>query len=141
LTRITQDLVDVAPGFSEVMARFAEWLGGSHQDFLFCSWGDYDRKQFEQDCRFHCLGWPFPTGHLNLKKAFSRAMGRKLMGMARALALLGLPLEGAHHRGIDDACNIAGIVRATLGTIPHQQTWQSADHAERPPNEPPPTDP
>jgi len=29
--------------------------------------------------------------------------------MSRALDLLGLPLEGIHHRGIDDARNITKI--------------------------------
>ncbi|HWO78436.1 MAG TPA: 3'-5' exonuclease, partial [Bacillus sp. (in: firmicutes)] len=31
------------------------------------------------------------------------------VGMARALEMLKLPLEGTHHRGIDDARNIAKI--------------------------------
>jgi len=30
--------------------------------------------------------------------------------MAQALALAGLPLEGRHHRGEDDAWNIAALV-------------------------------
>jgi hypothetical protein len=30
--------------------------------------------------------------------------------MSEALALLNLPLEGVHHRGGDDAWNIAGIL-------------------------------
>jgi inhibitor of KinA sporulation pathway (predicted exonuclease) len=32
------------------------------------------------------------------------------MGMARALAHAGLPLEGRHHNGADDAWNIAALV-------------------------------
>lgn len=31
------------------------------------------------------------------------------VGMERALSMLELPLEGTHHRGIDDAKNIAKI--------------------------------
>ena len=37
--------------------------------------------------------------------------------MARALEMLALPLEGTHHRGADDAWNIAGILaRLLLGS-------------------------
>jgi inhibitor of KinA sporulation pathway (predicted exonuclease) len=31
-------------------------------------------------------------------------------GMAQALELVGLPLEGRHHRGDDDSWNIAALV-------------------------------
>jgi len=36
------------------------------------------------------------------------------VGMAQALKELGLPLEGTHHRGIDDARNIAHILHRLL---------------------------
>ena len=36
-------------------------------------------------------------------------------GMAKALQLVGLPLEGTHHRGIDDARNIAKLLPYILG--------------------------
>ena len=38
-------------------------------------------------------------------------------GMTAALDLLGLPLAGTHHRGIDDARNIARIVQKTLPNV------------------------
>ena len=46
-------------------------------DSLFCSWGDYDRNQFLQDCEFHQVAYPFRSGHLNLKAEFSHAVGKK----------------------------------------------------------------
>ncbi|MFJ3766143.1 exonuclease domain-containing protein [Streptomyces sp. NPDC090082] len=79
------------------------------------SWGDYDRKQFERQCR--APGAPYPFGrpaeeaHTNAKAVFTEAYGlRKRPGMAGALQLAGLPLEGRHHRGEDDAWNIAALV-------------------------------
>ncbi|MFF3609728.1 DNA polymerase III [Streptomyces sp. NPDC002463] len=79
------------------------------------SWGDYDRKQFERQCR--AAGAPYPAGrpaeqgHTNAKAVFTEAYGlRKRPGMAGALQLAGLPLEGRHHRGEDDAWNIAALV-------------------------------
>jgi inhibitor of KinA sporulation pathway (predicted exonuclease) len=34
--------------------------------------------------------------------------------MSEALKQVGLPLEGTHHRGGDDACNIAAILSRVL---------------------------
>ena len=88
-----------------------EWMF-AFGDLLFCSWGDYDRNQFVRDCEFHQIGYPFRSGHLNLKAEFSRALGRKKkLGIAEAVRHLGMEFEGSHHRGLDDARNIARIVR------------------------------
>ncbi|EIJ47515.1 Exonuclease RNase T and DNA polymerase III [Herbaspirillum sp. GW103] len=35
--------------------------------------------------------------------------------MVRACALAGIPLEGQHHRGLDDAVNIAKLMPWVLG--------------------------
>jgi inhibitor of KinA sporulation pathway (predicted exonuclease) len=34
--------------------------------------------------------------------------------MARALQMVGLPLDGSHHRGLDDARNIAKLLPWSL---------------------------
>lgn len=114
LTSISQQDVDEAPIFPDAVKNFQSWLY-PFGSYLFCSWGDYDRHQFKQDCRLHHVGYPFPGGHLNIKKAFSVLIdSKKKFGMAGALAHLGLELEGTHHRGIDDARNIARIVQTVL---------------------------
>lgn len=111
LTSITQEEVDAAPLFPEALRSMEEWRSG-FEDALFCSWGDYDRFQFLQDCQYHGVEYPFHSGHLNLKEAFSRALNtRRRFGVDGALRKLGLGFEGTHHRGIDDARNIARIVR------------------------------
>jgi inhibitor of KinA sporulation pathway (predicted exonuclease) len=114
LTSITQDDVSNAKGFREAIADLARFIGG--RDALFCSWGDYDRRQFEQDARFHHVKLPFGDRHLNLKKRFSEGLGTThRFGMAAALERVGLPLVGTHHRGIDDARNIARLLPWCLG--------------------------
>jgi 3'-5' exoribonuclease 1 len=115
LTSITQADVDAAPAFPEVFGRLTRWIYSHPAPHVFCSWGDYDRTQFEQDCRFHNVPYALPHRHLNLKRAFSerRGIGKKL-GMAGALAQAGLPLTGTHHRGIDDARNIARLLPFAL---------------------------
>lgn len=117
LTSITQAQVNAAPKFPEVISALREFMAGEHP--LFCSWGNYDRGQFQQDAGYHRVELPFGSDHLNLKQAFSEALGTsKKFGMAGALRVLGLPLAGTHHRGIDDARNIAKILPFAIGARP-----------------------
>jgi 3'-5' exoribonuclease 1 len=111
LTGIRQEDVEGAPGFGDSLEAMKEWMY-SFGDALFCSWGAYDRNQFIQDCEYHQVGYPFRSAHMNVKADFSRTMGlKKKLGISDALRHLGLTFEGAHHRGLDDAKNIARIVR------------------------------
>jgi len=115
LTGIRQDMVADALLFPEALESFKKWMGQFH-DALFCSWGDYDRNQFWQDCEYHQVEYPFRSGHRNLKAEFARVLNlRKKLGIAQALRHLGLTFEGSHHRGLDDARNIARMVRRVCG--------------------------
>lgn len=107
LTTITQDMVASAPLFPEAAARLAEIGRGT----LFCSWGNYDRNQLARDAERHGIAPPLGPDHWNLKQAFAdRYTRRRGVGMHAALKRLGLELLGTHHRGIDDAHNIARIL-------------------------------
>ncbi|MBW4475414.1 MAG: exonuclease domain-containing protein [Tolypothrix brevis GSE-NOS-MK-07-07A] len=111
LTSISQSDVELAPIFPEAMSSLEKWLE-SFTNYIFCSWGEYDKKQFIQDCKYHNIAYPFGSEHRNIKKEFSEYLGvSKGFGMAQALQQLGLELKGTHHRGIDDARNIAAIFR------------------------------
>jgi len=111
LTGITQEKVFSAPLFGAALEAMKKWMYG-FDDALFCSWGDYDRNQFVQDCGYHRIGYPFRSEHLNLKVAFSQAVGvKKKLGVSGALGHCGLQFEGSPHRGLDDAKNIARVVR------------------------------
>lgn len=114
LTGITQADVDGASGFYEVFPEFLSWLGDG--DEALCSWGAYDIRQLEVDCARHGLTFPgcLEEKHWNLKTMFAAAYGIRSRGMERALNYLGIPLDGRHHRGIDDARNIAKILGAML---------------------------
>ncbi|WP_066383449.1 3'-5' exonuclease [Anabaena sp. CA = ATCC 33047] len=111
LTTIRQEDIEQAPEFPEAITLFKSWLD-LFPHHIFCSWGNYDKKQFIQDCEFHHVPYPFSAEHINIKKEFSDYLGvSKGFGMAKALQHLGLELQGTHHRGIDDARNIASIYR------------------------------
>jgi len=130
LTSITQADVDRAPTFPAAVAALASFVAG--RDALFCSWGEYDRNQFGRDARRHRVSLPFGGRHLNLKACFSEALGEsRPYGMAAALRRVGLPLAGTHHRGIDDARNIARLLPYALGEAkpargPRHEPWRGA---------------
>ena len=85
------------------------------QDRLWASWGDYDRRQFERVCKEEGVGYPFGLGHLNVKTLFAVATGaERELGLDAACERVGRTLEGTHHRGHDDAWNIAGLLCVLL---------------------------
>jgi inhibitor of KinA sporulation pathway (predicted exonuclease) len=117
LTSITQEVVNNAPSFKEAIASLQKWLS-SYPNSIFCSWGDYDRKQFILDSSYSKieLPYPIPNRHLNLKQLFTDNQNLpKKMGMKDALKLAQIELVGTHHRGIDDARNIAKLMPYILG--------------------------
>lgn len=119
LTGIEQAQIDAADYFWNVFPKFVEWIGA--QPFRLCSWGAYDLNQFRADCQRHKIKMPETfENHINLKKEFARLLKVKLCGMSAALKTLKIPLEGTHHRGIDDARNIAKIARVILPKMQSQ---------------------
>lgn len=116
LTSIRQDDVDAAAEFTSVFEQFLNWVG--NQPFTWCSWGAYDLKQLRIECERR--GIPFPESfgrHINLKKAFAEVQGIRPGDMNGALEMVGILPEGTHHRGIDDARNIAKIAQIILPQI------------------------
>ncbi len=113
LTTLRQEDVDHGIDFQEACAVLKkEYLS---KERTWASYGDYDRRQFERQCKDRNIGYPFGPSHINVKNLF--AIKHSLPyepGMAEALKLLKLPLEGTHHRGGDDAWNIASILLKLL---------------------------
>ncbi|MGW2542113.1 exonuclease domain-containing protein [Kitasatospora sp. NPDC001574] len=109
LTGLTQAEVDTGLDF----AAACRLLAADHRAgaLPWASWGDYDRNQFTRQCKATGIAYPFGHRHTNAKAVFTEAHGlRKRPGMAQALEIAGLPLEGRHHSGEDDAWNIAALV-------------------------------
>ncbi len=116
LTSIQQSDVDDAPYFNEAIEKFKTWFGCLDGNYLLCSWGFYDRKQFESDCKLHGLDTSWVEPHISLKHQYREILNlRRAIGMKRALLNEGMELDGTHHRGIDDARNIAKIFVKYMG--------------------------
>jgi inhibitor of KinA sporulation pathway (predicted exonuclease) len=108
LTSLTQEEVAQGVTFAEACEQLkAEFDSGSRP---WASWGDYDRNQFERQCARDGVAYPFSDSHANVRVRFTKALGlARRPGMDAALKMAGLPLEGVHHRGGDDAWNIAAL--------------------------------
>ncbi len=113
LTTLTPEMVEGGVTF-EAACRFLTETLDSHSR-TWASYGDYDRKQFARQCASFGIPYPFGEAHLNVKSLFARAHALpREVGMAAALRLLERPLTGTHHRGGDDARNIAGLLADLL---------------------------
>ena len=116
LTTLTQQHVDGGV----TLMQACEILRKEYQtrDRVWASFGDYDRTQFQKECDAARMPYPFGPRHLNVKTLFALSRGLPHeIGMSEALALAGVPLEGTHHRGDDDAWNIASILGTLLATL------------------------
>ncbi|MEU2867479.1 exonuclease domain-containing protein [Streptomyces mirabilis] len=109
LTGLTPHEVDQGISFAEACQLLAaEHRAGTRP---WVSWGDYDRNHFTRQCQATRTPYPFGRHYTNAKAVFTEAYGlRKRPGMAQALEIAGRRLEGRHHRGEDDAWNIAALV-------------------------------
>ena len=109
LTSITQSDVDQADTFDKVLSKFLEWIG--EDEYIICSWGFYDKTQFTRDCSLYGLDIGWIDRHISLKHQHGeKIVGKKRgVGMKWALEKAGIELVGTHHRGIDDARNIAQL--------------------------------
>lgn len=80
------------------------------QDYVFSSWGDFDRLMVNRECKFYKAQYPFNRQHLNLKADFALFYGLdELYGLDRAVKHTGEQFIGVHHRGVDDARTAAQL--------------------------------
>eukprot|EP00933_Yihiella_yeosuensis_P071380 TRINITY_DN7958_c0_g2_i3.p1 TRINITY_DN7958_c0_g2~~TRINITY_DN7958_c0_g2_i3.p1 ORF type:complete len:478 (-),score=100.85 TRINITY_DN7958_c0_g2_i3:157-1590(-) len=121
LTGIEQHLVDNAPTWTEALLQAQTWLDeqlAKHnvQSFIFVTCGDWDLKtMMPRQCKVSGMHVPERFQRwLNIKNFFKSATGQGARGMAQMLQSLELKLEGRHHSGLDDSCNIARILLKLL---------------------------
>ncbi|MFE1592414.1 exonuclease domain-containing protein [Nocardia sp. NPDC058705] len=109
LTTLTQEQVDAGVDFAEACRLLTTEFAAGERPWA--SWGDYDRKQFRTQCAAADVEYPFSSEHTNAKQVFAESYDLKRRpGMDRALQIACIPLEGTHHRGDDDAWNIAALI-------------------------------
>jgi len=129
LTGISQETVDSAEPFPQVLAGFSSWLSdqglctSTGKTMALVTDGPFDVGRF---LRLNCSqsGVPVPRwAHrwVNIRKSFanfyrSHSGGyEKLPGLQNMLEKLGMEFEGSPHSGLDDAKNIARVVSRLIG--------------------------
>lgn len=113
LTTLTQAQVETGISFKAACDLLKDKYLSKERTWA--SFGDYDRRQVDRQCQARKINYPFGPTHLNIKNLLALMLGLPHeVGLPRALELLELPLVGVHHRGGDDAWNIAHLLGALL---------------------------
>ncbi len=113
LTGITQNDVERAPTFPWTLDMMLDWLGDP-SEVTFCSWGEFDRYLLRASCRFHRVPYPFDDEYVDIKPIFQEKIAGRSVDMRRALDMIGLEHTGILHRALDDARNVAAILREMI---------------------------
>jgi inhibitor of KinA sporulation pathway (predicted exonuclease) len=114
LTSIQQADVDAARTYQEVGEELRSFAA-RYPNAAWVSWGDYDARQLERDaglagCPSLLEGLP----HFNARKWHAGSYDNRPKSLKQAAESLGLVWMGAYHLGIDDARNVASIVKEIL---------------------------
>ena len=83
LTTITPEDVATAGSLADACTTLRTEL--KSKDRLWASWGNYDRKQFQENCDALGVPYPFGSDHLNAKALFS---------LLRKFSVVGIPIIG-----------------------------------------------
>ncbi|GAV04431.1 hypothetical protein RvY_14706 [Ramazzottius varieornatus] len=118
LTGIIQDMVDGQPQFSETLRRFDKWMETEgllrpEVSSCFVTCGDWDLGMMlpNQANHFGVPLRPYFSKWINLKHAFSEAIGHYPRSMMLMLESLAIKHTGREHSGIDDCRNMMHIVQ------------------------------
>ena len=115
LTSIQQADVDGALTYQEVGEELQPFAA-RYPIAAWVSWGDYDARQLERDARFAaCPSLLEGLPHFNARKWHAGLYDNRPKGLMQTVQSLGLEWQGAYHRGIDDARNVASIIKEMLG--------------------------
>jgi len=113
LTGISQATVEAGILFEQLAGELAGHLHDYQHSLAWASWGNYDRRQLEQDAARWGVATPLAElTHFNFKKLFAkrqRVRGSR-PSIRRAIEIAGLQYEGAKHSGVDEARNIARLL-------------------------------
>lgn len=116
LTGITQEQVNQAEVFTEVLKKVHSWLEekelGSKYSFAVATDGPWDMENFMNlQCAHSGIEFPYWAARwIDIRKIFSNWFNTRRCGIQKMLGYLNLEFEGQQHCGLDDAKNIARIL-------------------------------
>jgi len=109
LTGLTQNQVNKhGVPLSVAMARIETWL--SSRKYPWMSWGNFDHRIVEEECRRLGVQSAFSSDYLNLKTLYALYRGtRDGASVASACKQEGLQFNGRRHSALADAKNAARV--------------------------------
>ena len=114
LTSIQQADVDSAGTYAEVGQELGAFIA-RYPNAAWASWGDYDARQLEQDAGFAaCPSLLEAVPHFSARKWHAGFYHNPPKSLKQTVKAMGLVWHGTYHRGIDDARNVASIVKEML---------------------------
>ncbi|GID06840.1 3'-5' exonuclease [Pseudomonas sp. 008] len=115
LTSIQQTDVDSARTYVEVGQELGAFIS-RYPNAAWASWGDYDARQLERDAGFAaCPSLLAGLQHFNVRKWHKGQYDDQPKSLKQTAESLGLVWQDTYHRGIDDARNVASIIKEMLG--------------------------
>jgi len=113
LTTLTQEDVDKGIDVSEALDMLWKRYGTGSK--MVACWGTWDFEHIHRETKSKELQNPIGSLRMDVKSFYSMVKGMtKGVGMMTALDQLGIEHEGTHHRGDDDALNIARVLAKLL---------------------------
>lgn len=117
LTGITQDQVDRADAFPQVLKKVIEWMKskelGTKYKYCILTDGSWDMSKFLNiQCQLSRLKYPsFAKKWINIRKSYGNfyKVPRSQTKLTIMLEKLGMDYDGRPHSGLDDSKNIARI--------------------------------
>ncbi|XP_033920889.1 3'-5' exoribonuclease 1 isoform X1 [Melopsittacus undulatus] len=117
LTGITQDIVDKAETFTQVLQNVIEWMRqrelGTKYSYSMLTDGSWDMSKFlNTQCRISRIKYPsFAKRWINIRKSYGNfyKVPRNQTKLTMMLENLGMNYDGRPHSGLDDSKNIARI--------------------------------
>uniref|UniRef100_K7FMS2 3'-5' exoribonuclease 1 n=1 Tax=Pelodiscus sinensis TaxID=13735 RepID=K7FMS2_PELSI len=117
LTGITQDHVDKADAFPQVLQNVVEWMKqrelGTKYSYTILTDGSWDMSKFLNiQCRISRIKYPsFAKKWINIRKSYGNfyKVPRNQTKLTIMLEKLGMNYDGRPHSGLDDSKNIARI--------------------------------
>ncbi|MEE4677700.1 3'-5' exonuclease [Pseudomonas alliivorans] len=114
LTTIKQGDIDRARIFPEVAMEIT-YLQKKYPNAVWGSWGHYDFDQLQADSiRAGCTPVLSETAYLDVERLYCELFSNTSAALRPAVESLGLSWKGQYHRGVDDAKNLAEMIKSIL---------------------------
>lgn len=116
-TKITQEQINSADSFRNVIKQFIRWIG---DDYLLISWGHDDVLNLILNCKFNRIKIDWLKRNIDIQKQFSAIYhlpSGQRYSLENALALIGVEIDENLHRALTDAQYTAKIFKSIFDKL------------------------